>query len=747
MAPKKNKAPALAPASPIVPRLSRGAWSFSWRVIWPLAPVALIVAFQPVQSADLWWDLSRGREVITGSLHPSADLLALDTAAEADWLGGVPWFVAHSTLGDHGLMLLRVVATALACLALAIWGCKSNTLFSLILGVAVLLCLRDAVDPGGLLFDTFGAALVFAVGVRYGRQPTRSRLVPLAIVILLWANFGPRVILAYPVLVSSLLLSCDGDKRRCLRPVLLALMTAIIAGCITPRGLGTLGDSARMVFPVVAAQGANLEFTPWTPLARGPWGSVEAGFLLLTFVVALLLTRTAGRLFFSLAMVLLIAHLATWTSAPNLAPSATWLAMAAITVAAQTAELRPAPRFGYLFDSPLPRRTDFYVAISAAVVCGGALGIFRAGGWGIHADLDFRYLELALGDVPAHGTILADSGRSAGMAAWLRPGELQVQDTPQRALLGGRLAAHQHLLDDLRHERKMSYHRANGDTGGWWIPLAERRTALLLIAAEDLAMIRALEPSLWKPFSLDSPVLPYASTADTYYTARILETLSHANFVNVGPWSYSPPASTQSAFDRDLWGWREHAADRPSSLRQSRVFRAMGLTTAALRVLRYEQGRGDSPELHREVAECQANLYHSEVVVAGQASRFRELAVAAMAPATEAPPRAAASSPPAARPDSLAWRRAIDAYVNGDLPVALASLSQGALGVGVDPEAMYAQAWILLEQGDPEAAHQQLKAIEADADKALRLLVQDLQASLTWDSSQPDAGNTLPALP
>ncbi|MCH8830638.1 MAG: hypothetical protein IID45_13760, partial [Planctomycetes bacterium] len=55
--------------------------------------LAALLFLQPIASADLWWQLSRGRAVIAGSFTPSRDLLAADTAAEADWLGGVAFYL------------------------------------------------------------------------------------------------------------------------------------------------------------------------------------------------------------------------------------------------------------------------------------------------------------------------------------------------------------------------------------------------------------------------------------------------------------------------------------------------------------------------------------------------------------------------------------------------------------------------------------------------------------------------------
>lgn len=53
--------------------------------------VAMIV-LRPISDAGLWWHLAHGRETFAGTMFPSQQLLTLETNAESDWLGGVPFF-------------------------------------------------------------------------------------------------------------------------------------------------------------------------------------------------------------------------------------------------------------------------------------------------------------------------------------------------------------------------------------------------------------------------------------------------------------------------------------------------------------------------------------------------------------------------------------------------------------------------------------------------------------------------------
>jgi hypothetical protein len=484
------------------------------------------------------------------------------------------------------------------------------------------------------------------------------------------------------------------------------LAAALIAGCCTPRGLWTFWDSLRIVLPPLAADGAMFASAEWTPLGATYGSSAQIAWLILSVIALVRLFFLQGRSFWALAIAWLLAQLAVWTAASNLPPAAVWIAFAMalttpqpVVAGVETGEARRA-RFGAWL-------VPLGLLAGVIVLLGGPREIERRMGWGIDARLDYRFLELALDGIQPQGSAFADNLRSAGMLAWLRPGEILVQDIPQRSLLGGRLRSHLALLDDLRRERTMSYRRANGADGGWWIPLARRKTTLLLVSSDDLDLIGALEPTLWKPLSLDSPVLPYASTGDPAYTERILQTLQQRHLAGLGPWSYSPPQTSGSPFDRDRWGWRPQVADRRASLHQAQVFRAMGLPRAALRILRYEILQGDAPELRSAQAQCQSDLAYREFVHAGRTSRFR-----------------AAATAPAQTQEN--WKPAIEAYLAGKLERALELLA------GADPEARYARASILVEAGDPAAAQSLLTELAQEPSGYLPLLARHLQQSLPF---------------
>jgi hypothetical protein len=323
---------------------------------------------------------------------------------------------------------------------------------------------------------------------------------------------------------------------------------------------------------------------------------------------------------------------------------------------------------------------------------------------------------------------MADDVRGAGMLTWQRASTIPVQDVPQRALLGGRLAEHAMLLADLAAERQGSYWREDGTQGGWWIPLMQRKTTLLLIEAERFDLIRGLEPTLWKPLSLDSPVIPYGSTADTVHTPAVVEILKQRRLVEFGPWTYTPPQSYGSQYDRGLSGWRREALDSRIALRQARVFRAMRLPRAACKILLHEQRRRSDAKVVMELAACQDDLAHSEYVHAGHVSSFRTIA------AQMAARRIGREAVEDARFDGSAdvpvgFPSAVAEYLDGDLKAALASLNDGS----ATQEERYAIACLLIEAGSPEQASDVLETIEHESDNGLRVLAMWLCQQLTFD--------------
>ncbi|WP_164104012.1 hypothetical protein [Candidatus Laterigemmans baculatus] len=608
--------------------------------------VAAVAALQPICSEDLWWQLSRGRQVLLGSVQPSADLLTLETAREADWLGGVPGYLLYAALGAGGLMVARLaIVTFLA------WRWIAAGRFeALLTGGLALLAISPALSPlpGG--FDVIAIVLLMAWSSRArsliaeqrsdrqelaAAQPLlRRHLAWLGLLFFAWGNLGGGIGLGAGLLLVTATTATLLRQSLTFRFGSLALLVAGVAGSLNPRGLGAWSDSVRLLFPAATVSPAVLEQTPWAPLPSAAWGFPSLALLILTLLWlarcvgaarlgSIPLGAVSGERRTRAVQFLFVQGLA-WFSAANVPLAIAWLASDLVDRWRIASEHH---------DGKSSQGAGVALATAAALI----LAMFFSGrldslGWGIDARLDPRLLEIALAETRPAGTAFADDVRSGGMLAWTlppvsdRPG-LRLQDVPSRALIGGRLAEHQHLLVDLRTGRQTRYWRQDRSPGGFWLALQLRNTSLLCISSDRFELVRALEPTIWKPLSLDSPVIPYARAGDAAYADQLLAVLRYRQLVNLDPWTYVVPPSSGSEFDRDLFGLRETAVGESLLVRQARTFRAMELHYAALRVLFVGRQRWpQSGAIEAEIRHCQEELAHQERRVAGQASWLRDWA-------------------------------------------------------------------------------------------------------------------------
>ncbi|MCA9007510.1 MAG: hypothetical protein KDA70_19715 [Planctomycetaceae bacterium] len=75
--------------------------------------VTVSFALTPIAAPDFWWQLSRGRVVLSDLTPPGPLLTAGTNVAEADWLGGLPFFLTLQIAGVSGLMLVKFLAAGL----------------------------------------------------------------------------------------------------------------------------------------------------------------------------------------------------------------------------------------------------------------------------------------------------------------------------------------------------------------------------------------------------------------------------------------------------------------------------------------------------------------------------------------------------------------------------------------------------------------------------------------------------------
>ncbi|TWU23389.1 hypothetical protein Pla52o_29250 [Novipirellula galeiformis] len=639
-------------ASPHPATAPRFEYGWQWLAILFLG----VFAFQPFSADDFWWQLSRGREVVGGSITPSRSLLTLETLAEADWLGGLPAFSVFQLLGGNGLMLCRVLLVG-GGLAWLLAPPRSGGMVHPWVWFVVTLAMLTLAERFDMLPPMFDClAILVLVGLMHRKPgeptgavpwPSKGRkhaasMVTAAGLFVVWSNLSPAILAGLVGwLAFTFAASLSGDPGRRANWGLAILMLA--GGCINPRGVFAWSDSFSAIVPAWRNHPSLLAGTPWRPLFEGLPNQAAILFLVLTAIWVATATLNRQRIPRGLFCFAWMQWLA-WSSLSNVPLATTWLAADILF----TWHRRGAWTISTLGWSR-SRRIGLLVAPLVIAVAPPLSGLLGTLGWGIDVGLDNRMLRIALEPTRPYGTAFADDTRSGGMLAWEIPQlrepsaasdspPLQLQDVALRAVITGRFAEHRRVIDDLRQQRLMSYWLTDGSRGGYWLALERRKTTLLVVSSRDSELIYGLEPSIWKPLSLDSPVIPYAAAGDEHYARQMVETLTHREIVEFQNWQYSFPNSTGSLFDRDRWGAISVIVNADQAYRQAEVFRAMGLRYAALRVLWV--GREAFPEsvpLACAMTRCQTELAEAEIAATGRPSWFRYFA------ATEALARDACS--------------------------------------------------------------------------------------------------------
>jgi hypothetical protein len=713
--PKSRKKPHVERAAPIGrqaegpppdPLVVRGSIAVT-------AALVLAVGLIPVQADDLWWTLARGRTVLNGSFTPSRELLIDDQAAEADWLGGVPFYLVHQVLKEDGLMFVKLLAAiGIACYFFQELR-RLIPATGLALGFLVILPARLVIEPGPALWDGLGIIAATMIWSRYALEGRSVLLACGGAVTAAWANLSPLSLIALGPAISAMAVHRGSWSKR-----LFGLGVAAGSMCLTPRGLLGPSDSLRVMIPPLACPPQYLGNTPFESTLGRAWDTTTVLLVVLGLagVVVLVLWDAPGR--WIRAAEFAASQALAWISWHNVGPAALWGTLVLVRHATATAfpdrsDMRPL--------TPAGRRWFIGTVATGLAACpviagGGVPGWSERLGWGLAPVLDPTALASALESVSLNGSAVCVGRRAAGLIAWLEPPGVRPLDVPNRSLLGGRQPRQFMLEDELTTRRDRSYMRDDGTWGGWWVELVDRKAVLVVAPAERADLTAGLsgnsDPILrgfWRPLSLEAETIPFGLTGHPDCQTAIETVMRQESGLSWSDWQPPDLPGALTPTHVDLWRLLTTIRDARGVVRRARSWRSLQLNMAAARLLAPALRDSWSPAARREFGSIQAALAFDERVEMGKASRFRaEAWQAAAGGGSEGHTEILASlghGDAEAAPDDDSLARAVGSYVEGEVLAAAESIDV------TDDESMYAAGWLWLEAGRPVRAAEQFQGL------------------------------------
>lgn len=682
-----------------------------------LIGMILMVTLRPVFAEDFWWRLAQGRAVWEGYFRPSQQLLAFEANSDADWLGGLPWYMIYQLGGANVISWLPPLIVTLAGFTLARQiGGRTQSWRRVALVLLGVVAINQSVAPSSALFDLAGVMAFWRLANARSSVESPRTLAALWFGQFLWSNFAPLSVLG-PILVCCNLASgtersCRSDSRRqsvSQGRLWRCLLGLLIAGSLTPRGFYTFWDSLRTLLPWTVVSLNNLNQAGMQSVLKWPLPLEGYAFLALLAICMFHRAREAAAERTSTVIFALIAStMIAFSSRVSFGPAALWLTLQALSLSNQrfTAERpsiepdRERPKFFRMLLTGL-------LAVSTLMAAGRIPDQPARIGWGIAPQLEPLLIEHVLRNHPVEGTAYCTGVAEAGMLAWIRPGSLRPADVPCRALLSGRLKGHLYLESDLACGWRDQHRRSQAGWGGWLLELSKRRTRLLLLSPQRTQVIRELENANWKPLAIDTPCLPYALAGDPILSPGIVFAQSSLNLVDHGEWTYAEPQPAGTGSHFDLYGWLTGRADPLISVRQSQTLYAMERYTAALRVLQREvQRKNRAAQL--EFTQNQFALAYREYLATGSGSEWRTLAYALSGGRRQSPALIPMEATNPTANDLKPLIPAASAYVAGDWKQARDQLQ--SLGT---PSALLALSQIELELGHPQTTAQVIRELLA----------------------------------
>jgi hypothetical protein len=247
-----------------------------------------------IPSADMWWHLSTGRYILQNHAVPHADPFSAMIAGKPwtvhEWLSGVIFYFAYSTIGSAGLLLLTAFV-----LALAFWFAYARSRAPLFAGTLSLALGVWATSPifsvRPQVFSYLLASVFLFVLSRYFQNGSYRLLLLLPLLTILWVNLHGGYVLGLAIILLFAtgavadwiagLADAATTKRRVV-VLLLACVACLIVVPLNPNGF------AMFTYPVVTlkAWAASANIMEWrSPDFHLPIFRPLAALMLLTVAV------------------------------------------------------------------------------------------------------------------------------------------------------------------------------------------------------------------------------------------------------------------------------------------------------------------------------------------------------------------------------------------------------------------------------------------------------------------------------
>jgi len=242
---------------------------------------AWVATWRPQVDPDAWWHISIGKAVLAAGAIPAVEpfswLTAGDRFVAHSWLWDVLMAVAYGVGGATGTSVLVVpVTAAIVVAAWALIGIAAPGMTPIARSAVVLLAIAASLPlwaPRGQTLDVmFVLAMALAIA-RYLRIGTRSGLLALPIVGVLWANLHGSALLGLVAMLAIGLVTLPiGSRwgvwpRRPVAPLAVAGLASLAAAVVNPYG------PALLLYPFdrAVASAFSFDIIEWrSPDFRAP---------------------------------------------------------------------------------------------------------------------------------------------------------------------------------------------------------------------------------------------------------------------------------------------------------------------------------------------------------------------------------------------------------------------------------------------------------------------------------------------